>query len=344
MPRKTTQKKVTIKDIAELANTSKTTVSFYLSGNYHKMSEDTRKRIEAAIEKTHYQPSIAARMLNKKNSKLIGVLIADITNEFSNQLIKGIDLQMKDEEYQMVLANTNYDTKREADLFDRMLKMGVDGFIMQPTTHFFTTRQKYGELSKPIVFIDSQINESQDKWVRSNNYQAVQEAIREMIKIGYEDFLMITADPTVLSTRMERTSGFEDVLNQENIPYDTFIVPEDVTPEQITEYVSKVLKLDRKTLIFVPNCWLLPIVYNGIKRFKNLIPYTIGVMGFDNRDWADFAYPTVTTIVQPAMDEGKTACRILIDTIEGREQEEPNQSLNCTLIQNESTNLGGLGI
>lgn len=333
------QKKVTIKDIAELAMTSKTTVSFYLSGQYHKMSEDTRKRIESAIAKTNYQPSIAARMLNKKNSKLIGVLIADITNEFSNQLIKGIDMQMKEKGYQMVLGNTNYDTKKEADLFDRMLKMGVDGFIMQPTTQFFSTRSKYGELQKPIVFIDSQVNESKDKWVKSNNYEAVLDAMEEMIQIGYEEFLMITADPSVLSTRLERTEGFRDALELAKQPYEINIVEEDVTSKQITDYVSKVLKLDKKTLIFVPNCWLLPIVYKGIKKFINLIPHTIGVMGFDNREWADFAYPTVTTIVQPAMEEGKTACRILVDTIEDQQLEAPNQILKCTLIHNESTNL-----
>lgn len=331
------KKKVTIKDIAELANTSKTTVSFYLSGQYHKMSEDTKKRIESVIEKTNYQPSIAARMLNKKNSKLIGVIIADITNEFSNQLIKGIDMQMKEKGYQMVLGNTNYDTKKEADLFDRMLKMGVDGFIMQPTTQFLSTGNRNGE--KPIVFIDSQVNISKEKWVKSNNYEAVLDAIEEMIKVGYEEFLMITADPSVLSTRMERTEGFKDTLKIAKKSYEIHIVEEDVTSEQITEYVSKVLKLDKKTLIFVPNCWLLPIVYKGIKKFIHLIPNTIGIMGFDNRDWADFAYPTVTTIVQPAMEEGQTACRILVDTIEGQQLEAPNQILKCRLIHNESTNL-----
>lgn len=332
-------KKTTIKDIAELANISKTTVSFYLSGQYHKMSEETKKRIEAAIKETNYQPNVAARMLNKKSSKLIGVITADITNEFSNHLIKGIDLQMKEKGYQMVLGNTSYDPKRETDLFDRMLKMGVDGLIMQPTTQFFSTRNKQAERQKPIVFIDSQINERDDKWVKSNNYEAVFNAITEMIETGYEEFLMITADPSVLSTRMERTKGFQDALDAAKKAYEVNIVGENITSEEITEYISKVLKLDKKTLIFVPNCWLLPIVYKGIKKFINLIPHTVGIMGVDNREWADFAYPTVTTIVQPAMEEGKTACRILIDAIEGQQLEAPNQILECTLNHNESTNL-----
>ena len=76
------ERKVTIKDIAEMAGTSKTTVSFYLNGKTEKMSEDTKAKIAAVIKKTNYRPSIVARSLNSKNSKLIGVLIGDITNTF----------------------------------------------------------------------------------------------------------------------------------------------------------------------------------------------------------------------------------------------------------------------
>lgn len=82
------QRKVTIKDIAELAKTSKTTVSFYLNGRFDKMSEETKNRIKSTIEATNYKPSIAARSLNAKSTKLIGVVIGDITNSFSNQIVK----------------------------------------------------------------------------------------------------------------------------------------------------------------------------------------------------------------------------------------------------------------
>ncbi len=58
--------KFTIKDIAELAQTSKTTVSFYLNGKYEKMSKETRERIERVIRETDYKPSVVARSLNSK--------------------------------------------------------------------------------------------------------------------------------------------------------------------------------------------------------------------------------------------------------------------------------------
>ena len=85
------RKKLTIKDIALKANTSKTTVPFYLNEKFDKMSYDTRKRIEKVIEETNYTPNIMAKSLKSKKSRLIGVVVADITNPFSNNIVKGID-------------------------------------------------------------------------------------------------------------------------------------------------------------------------------------------------------------------------------------------------------------
>ena len=107
------ERKVTIKDIAEMAGTSKTTVSFYLNGKTEKMSEDTKAKIAAVIKKTNYRPSIVARSLNSKNSKLIGVLIGDITNTFSNQIVKGIESAASKDGYQIIVGNSDYKHERE---------------------------------------------------------------------------------------------------------------------------------------------------------------------------------------------------------------------------------------
>ena len=119
-----------------LAGTSKTTVSFYLNGKTEKMSEKTRQRIAEVIKETNYKPSVAARSLNSKSTKLLGIMIGDITNTFSNQIVKGIEDVASKKGYQLIVANSNYDYGREEKYIDRMLSMGVDGFIVQPTIQF----------------------------------------------------------------------------------------------------------------------------------------------------------------------------------------------------------------
>ena len=97
------------------------------------------------------------------------------------------------------------------------------------------------------------------------------------------------------------------------------------------------LRFGVRTLIFVANCFLLPPVYLALKDYRNLMPDTIGLIGFDNTEWTDFSSPTITTIVQPAYDEGYQAASILIDSLKGTNEQIPNQILKCSVNWNEST-------
>ena len=116
------KEKITIRDIAERAGTSKTTVSFFLNGKTDKMSEETQARIAQVIKETNYRPSIAARSLNAKETRLIGVIIGDITNTFANQIVKGIDDFARDNRYQLIVGNSNYNFENEKGYVNRMLQ------------------------------------------------------------------------------------------------------------------------------------------------------------------------------------------------------------------------------
>lgn len=329
--------KLTIKEIATLSNTSKTTVSFFLNGKIEKMSKDTQNRIRAVIEKYNYKPSAAARSLNAKSMNLIGVIIGDITNSFANQIVKGIDEIAKGKNYQLIVGNSNYDVEMEKQYVDRMLAMGVDGFIVQPTIEFAEIERGIRSESKPIVFIDSQSKNTKGLWVKTNNYEAVMDATETMLENNYESFIMITADPSVLTTRIERACGFEDTLKLNHKQCSKMIVDDYTTSQDIEAYLDQHISLDKKTCIFAPNCWVLPKVFMALKNKRTNIPNKIGLLGFDNLEWTEFSAPTVTTIVQPAFEEGKQACKILIDAIEELHEEAPNQILKCTINNAEST-------
>lgn len=331
--------KLTIKEIALRANTSKTTVSFYLNGKTDKMSDDTQKRIAKVIKETNYRPSAAARSLNSKATRLLGVIIGDITNTFANQIVKGIDDLAREKRYQLIVGNSNFIHENEEKYVNRMLNMGVDGFIVQPSSDFHDLISVIKNENKELVFIDSQVSMNKEKWVKTNNYEAVLETTSALVEKGYDNFIMLTADPSVLSTRMERSAGYVDALSQLRKTCDTKIVKDDVNAEDIHDFITNELKLGNKTLIFVANCWLLPKVYVALKNYRNLIPQTIGLLGFDNLEWTNFSSPTVTTIVQPAYEEGKQSAEILIDAIESTNQQVPNQILKCSVNWNESTKL-----
>lgn len=331
------EKKLTIKDIAEMAQTSKTTVSFYLNGKYEKMSQETREKIEKVIHETNYKPSIVARSLNSKRTKLIGVLIGDITNSFSNQIVKGIEDIANQNGYQVMIGNSNYSQESEDQYIESMLLLGVDGFIIQPTSNFRKYSRIIDEKKKKMVFFDSQLYEHRTSWVKTNNYDAVYDMTQSCIEKGYEHFLLITADTSRLSTRIERASGFMDALTDANMRHATLTIEDEHTDlEKIKEFLQKEINSDEKTLVFVPNCWALPLVFTVIKELNYNLPQ-VGLIGFDNTEWTRFSSPSISTLVQPAFEEGQQATKILIDQIEGRNQEERQQVLDCSVSWKEST-------
>lgn len=325
------EEKVTIKTIAELAGTSKTTVSFYLNGKFEKMSPATRDRIEAAIAQTRYVPNSAARSLTGGGARLIGVVIGDITNPFSNQIVKGIESVAQLHSYQIVFGSSGYRHPVERRCLERMLKMGAEGFIVQPTPRFGEAENLLEKLHVPVVFFDSTVYGKENCWVKTNNYAAAFETAEACLKKGYEDFLMITADPAQLSTRQERARGFADALDRNGRPCAVRIIGADTPAEEIADFVAGAVRLSRRTLIFVPTCWALPTVHLALKKFMHLMPDSIGLVGFDNTEWSMLVSPSVTTIVQPAYREGQQAMKILADILEREGREPVRQEMNCTV-------------
>lgn len=329
--------KITINEIAKLAGVSKTTISFYLNGKTQRISLKTQNRIATIIKQTNFQPNLAARCLNSKSSKLIGVLISDITNTFSNQIVKGIETIASKYNYQVIVGNSEYSYQREENYIEQMLSMGVAGFIVQPTAQFRKLSKKLLKLNKPLVFFDSKLYDLKSNWIKTNNYEATYETIVKCIIKGYESFYLITADPQLISTRLERVSGFIDALADYNFNYKTFILENDrVDFKMLHNFFESTLNVSKKSLVFVPNCWALPDIYLALKQYRNNMPQ-IGLIGFDNLEWVNFSSPSITTIIQPAFKEGEEEAKIVIDQIEGKNKLDNQKILNCYVNWNEST-------
>ncbi|MCI6271785.1 MAG: LacI family DNA-binding transcriptional regulator [Erysipelotrichaceae bacterium] len=328
-------KRLTIKDIAKLADVSKTTVSFYINGNYDKMSNETKEKIKKIIDETGFRPSNIARSLNNKKSKLIGVVIGNITNSLSNQIVKGIDDCAHKHGYQLIVGNSNFNKSAEEQYLRSMSGMGVDGFIIQPTSYYDEIVSKIN-FKEDVVFIDSLKNDSKGMWIKTNNYEAVLDALEILMEYGYEHYIMVSEDPHILTTRMERYRGFIDILKLNNKSFETIIV-ENNCSEYLKDEFSKRLDTNKKTLVFAGTNLLLSEVYQSLKDYIHLIPEKLGLIGFDSLEWTNLVTPSVTTIVQPSYEEGYRACEMLIDKMEGINKELPNQIFKCEINFKDST-------
>lgn len=334
-----TKKRVTINEIAQLAGTSKTTVSFYLNGHTDRMSAETRDRIRQAIEDTGYEPSPLARGMNAKQTYLLGIVVGDITNAFSNQIVKGIDSVASEEGYRLLISSSNFDRDDERAYIERLLAVGVNGFIVQPTARFREVAKVISEAGKHLVFFDSKYYDYTSSWVKTDNYEATYEAIEACLAKGYERVLVVAAQPQLLSSRVERFSGCVDALEAHEVPHEEYVIPDSgVAVEDLTSWLHD--RLDGNatpTLVFAPNCWALPDVYVAMRDFYSNMPDQVGLLGFDNTDWVSVASPSVSTVVQPAYREGQQAARILIDLIKEAGEVDPHQVLSCDMHWGSST-------
>ena len=183
---------------------------------------------------------------------------------------------------------------------------------------------------KQLVFFDSKFYDFASSWVKTDNYEATFRAVTECARKGYERFLLVAATPQLLSSRIERTSGFVDALEASEVGFTQFEIENDqVDVPKLQEFLRSNIDGTTPTLVFAPNCWALPDVYVAMREFYPMMPDKVGLLGFDNAEWVGVASPSVSVVMQPALEEGRQACRLLLDLIAGDATVDPHQVLSC---------------
>lgn len=330
------KKKYTIADIAREAGVSKTTVSFFLNGKTHKMSDETSARISEVVERLQYRPSLTARMLGANQTHLIGVVIGDITNGFSNMLVKGIDQVCRKNGYQIIVGSSDYEVEGEQTHIGRLLDLNVDGLIVQPTVNFSGSEIIGGV---PTVFVDSRPNEACD-WVHTNHYDQAYSAITTCANKGYDRFLMFTAELEHMIPRIERMNGCVHALNYTGSDCRIKVIGADTSAEEILTVVKSQMKPNSRLLVYVTSCWLLSKVFLALAPLRDQMPHNLGLLGFDSTEWCNISAPTVSTIVQPMYETGVKATNLLLKKISERADEKSAPTdiiIPCETFWREST-------
>ena len=202
-----------------------------------------------------------------------------------------------------------------------MLRLGVDGFIVQSTYRFGMLASDLEKKKKPVVYLDAKPYDFKGRYVKSNNYDCVYQVISECIKKGYENFLMISDGDSNISAGFENTQGYKDAIQDAWKEGATQYLQEGVKSDQVYEMLKDQIDLKKKTLIYVASPGLLQVVYQAIRRYPEymrLFPDTLGLIGFDAEGWTRMTTPTISAIITPAYQEGVRAMEELADILDGK--------------------------
>lgn len=307
---------ITITDVAKHAKVSKSTVSQYLNKRYEYMSEKTRIKIEKTIEELNYQPNIIARSLKQKSTFTVGVVVANILHTFSTQIIRAIENYFYNQGFHIIVCNADDDPEKEKNYIEMLRAKQVDGIIIFPTGDNLDLYKRMMGDQFPIVFMDRTIKELNIATVMLDNQLASKLAIDRFVEKGYKKIGIITTSIIRnISPRLERIQGYKESLASHGIPIKTEYI-KTVNAEEIQNALSELFELEKPPqAILAGNDIVLNEVLRYMKKHEMNIPDDVAVIGIDEVPYANFYNPSITTIIQPAIEMANQAAELLLSQI-----------------------------
>ena len=322
------RKKVTLKDIAKAANVSGTTISRYLNGKFDYMSVETRQTIENVIKELDYRPSNIARSLKSQKSMLLGAVIADIENPFSNTIIKGLSDQANELNYSLMIAVSDGSKEQEKKHIQRFMDNQVDGLVINTVgmNEDFLTSLKSEDI--PIVLLDKAISDKSIDCITSNNYGLSKALVNHLLEEGFKSIGYFAPTIESNSVQINRFQAVQDVLKEhEEVQLNPYVIDKGKSTE-LTEAVNDFFLLPEPRVLIATNGLILMNVLKEIDKVGKRIGEDYGICGFDDILSASIISPGITTVAQNSYGLGKESGALLIDKINKEKQEN-------TIIYNE---------
>ncbi|MDT0693425.1 LacI family DNA-binding transcriptional regulator [Staphylococcus chromogenes] len=298
----------TIKEVAHYAKVSVATVSRAINGNGY-VKQETRDKIEAAIQALNYQPNEVARSLNMKKSKLIGLLLPDMSNPFFTLVARGVEDMAMARGYHIMIGNGAMDETKELNYLSMFKVNQCSGVIASQlsTPHAF---EQLHALQSPCVLIDRAAEG--DTCVEADHVQGGTLQAETILQGNATSVLLLYQNLDYTSFRA-RFDAAKKVLEEANVSVVTQLegaLTEKLLERYIDTYTIDSIICSNDVMAFKVMQWLYTL---NIK-----VPEEVQVVGYDDIPFATMFIPTLTTVRQPAYELGQQAAQQLIDELEGR--------------------------
>jgi LacI family kdg operon repressor len=323
-------RRATIGDVAATAGVSKATVSRFFNHRERLLSPDIQARVEAAIATLGYSPNPMAQALSRGNSRLIGLIVADITNPYSVAVLRGAEKACQDAGYLVILFNLGNESGREREALDALAGYRVDGFILNTLGRGTGVVDAVALHGKPAVLVDRRHAGMQADFVSLDNAGAMASACEHLLDSGYRELLYITEPKNDVSTRRERAAAFNACMAA-HAPRVTGGVfeSEDGDHDGLDDALHALhgrAARGRPVAVIAGNAVVTLRVAAAMARLQKNFGADMGFVGFDDPEWAPLIGPGLTTIAQPTDELGRSAALCLIERLQGL-NEAPRQLL-----------------
>lgn len=305
--------RVTVRDIANAAGVSATTVSNVMNGRLELMSAATRIRVEAAIHEFNYRPNEGARNLRRSQSGAIGLIIVDESPRFladpmTSNIVAGLSNHLSANGYGLLVAGIKSGAMGNAHLLRRD---HTDGLCIMPSGSAADRRALYDELratGQPVVIFQDTAPAFMDDTlsVRQNDFKAGELIANRVVERGARK-LAILVPSQQWPAMTERQQGIRQVIEQHDVELAVVICASEGTSDTQTA-ISRYVERSGLPDVFLGGNDQMGIAALTWAQDRNLsVPGDVRVTGFNGFDFAQYVRPRLTTVTSPAYEMGRQA-------------------------------------
>lgn len=334
----------TIADVAALAGVGSMTVSRVLN-HQANVSDGVRTRVLAAARELDYSPNLLARSLKGNPARVVGILLPDIANAFACQLATSIQRTLDQHDYRCFMSTIEFHPAQESSALQTFVDHRVAGVI---TATAATPRgnEMLARMAErlPVVAIGRDFEHSAIDSVDSDEYQGARSVTEHLLALGHKRIAFIGARPKSVDPRFR---GFAGALAARDIAFEPpLVVGSNVEAGEgqpshedgYRGFVHLMSLPSRPTAILARNDFAAMGALNAAAQQGISVPGEVAIAGFDNLPHSAYTAPSLTTVEQPGVEQGRQAALLLLNRMQnGADHKRQVTILDCRLIVRQST-------
>ena len=310
---------VNIAKVAQLAEVSQSTVSRVLNNSGY-VAAPTRERVHKVIQRLGYRKNLLARKLRIRESRFVGLLIPNITNDFLSRLAKKIEHVLQSAGYALFLCNSEEDTKREDFYINTLLDNQVEAIVITPATK--TPNKHLLKSNIPVVCVDRlmEIDRKNIAFVTSDNETGGKLAAERFMMAGAKNIVLLCDKYSGSSAVEERVRGFMSIVDQhQGIAVELIKIR--IVPDAAYAAIERLLPRKKIDAVFCTSDILALGALRCFMDHEIAVPDSAQLIGFDGISFGIFLPKRISTIAQDTEGMGTAVGNIVLSMIQKRDYE-----------------------
>jgi DNA-binding LacI/PurR family transcriptional regulator len=306
----------TIKDVAKRAGVAISTASAAINRSA-PVSEEVIEKVERAVRDIGYVPHAAAQSLRMGQSRVIGLILPDITNPHFANVAQVIESACLAAGYMAAVYSTNEDFDRERQILKMMRAQRVAGLIIIPTRSDAEHGARLAdEIHVPTILLDSNVGGLPYDVVKLDNIEAGRLATAYLLDLGHRRIAVTTGRDNII-TGEDRLRGYLDAHAARGLPVEPRLQIEGRFLQTVAHDSTLALMgaPEPPTAIFALSNMMTLGVLNALRELKLRVPRDVSVIGIDDFDYANIMNPPPTVVAAPVAEMARTAIEQLFGQI-----------------------------